>query len=131
MYDIIDGSVSKQAPVNFYTLIAFFKLMHDHANFKIKFVGTDLSVGELIPWRSSYDTPCITPSREVVTGYDVSMMLSANMGTYKTGYKGGQFYMNPESEFYVSPSSQSNEYKVCGFDLVGDTLFLNTLIDEY
>lgn len=121
-------SVDKKS---FMTLHDLLDIAEKHPNHKFKLIGTDLSILEVGSWRGSYDIPSICPSREIHTGQEIADELESKIGNVMYGYKGGEYDIYGDDEFYVADYGSSAEYKIFHYEVEADTVILYTDIDEY
>lgn len=131
IYDIIDGYGQTEDTTTFFTLRDLMDILENYKEKNVKFVGTEKSIGELISWRGSYDIPCLTPINEVKSAADILQMLKENVNTFMYGYKGGEYMMHENSEFYISSYGMNYCYKMCGWEIENNDFIILTKIDEY
>jgi hypothetical protein len=118
--------------VEFFTLGDLLDLAKSYPNHAFKLVGTELGILEVGSWRGSYDIPSLRPTKDKVMGADLIRELTNKIGGTMFGYKGGEYRIYGDSEFYVSAYGSSEEYKVFHhYEVTEDEITLYTDIDKY
>lgn len=132
-YDLITGGSNYIDDGNvFYTIGDLISLLRKYPKRRVTFLGTDLTIGDLISWRGSYDVPAITYTDAIENSSTIADRLEDQLGYTHTGWKGGEFMFYPHNEFYIVPNHSSVEYhKVIGYEMRDDDIVLLTKIDEY
>lgn len=129
-YTIFGETQSIEAK-GFMTLTDLLNLTRQYPEHKFKLIGTDLSILEVGSWRGAYHIPSIRPSHEPHTGREIADELESKIGNIMYGYKGGEYYVHGDAEFYVSHRGSSDQYKIFHYEVLGDFVILYTDIDEY
>jgi len=129
-YDIIGGD-TLGSDNEFYTIQMLIDLAVQHPDKEFTFLGTDYAPKSLSSWRGSYNLPAITYTLGIVNGDMLSNSLLEGLERIHVGYKGGDYRYEAYEEFYVSQESNSDMYKVVGYEVLGNTVTLLTKIDEY
>lgn len=115
----------------FMTLNDLLNLSKQYPEHKFKLIGTDLSILEVVSWRGSYDIPSICPSHKLHTGQEIADELESKIGSIMYGYKGGEYIIYGDDEFYVSNWGSRDEYKIFHYEVEADSVILYTDIDEH
>ena len=117
--------------VEFFTLVDLLDLAKSYPNHAFKLAGTELGILEVGSWRGSYGIPSLRPTKDKVKGADLIKELTNKIGGTMFGYKGGEYRIYGDSEFYVSAYGSSEEYKVFHHEVIGEEVILYTDIDKY
>lgn len=116
---------------DFMTLNELKDLASEYPNHKFKLAGTNLGILRVHSWRGSYYLPAISPIHAEVKGSDLLKELKETINEIQYGYKGGEYLMHGDDEFYVAHIGNADEYKVFHHEILNNEVILYLDIDEY
>lgn len=122
---------SNYESTEFMTLNELKNLASEYPNHKFKLAGTNLGILQVHSWRGSYVLPAVSPTHEVVKGSDLVKELKETINEIQYGYKGGEYFMHGDDEFYVTHIGNADEYKVFHHEVLNNEVILYLDIDEY
>lgn len=132
IYDCLDYSEYGEEDYKFFTIGDMIDACNQHPEKKVKFVGTNYTVGQLQSWRGSYDIPSITYLYgDYKLAKEVADQLELELQKKHCGYKGGEYHFYAYEEFYVAQHGSSSEWKVVDAKVEGEFLVLGTKLDPY
>lgn len=130
-YDIIGGAIMDEEDIKFFTIGNLIELCLEHLDKPFRFLGTDYTVGDLHSWRGSYDLPAISYENGNKVGSVIAQRLVMSLADVHYGWKGGEYMYTRNNEFYVAKQRDSDEYKVCGYEIKEGEVILLTKLDPY
>lgn len=125
------GSNRPAIDYKFFTLLDLYNLAKKYPEHKFTLIDTLYSLDEVKSWRGSYEIPSMTPTLEERTGADIAKEIQDKEGKLMRGYKGGEFYIGVDDEFYISQWGACEEYKISGYMVREKEVILITNLDEY
>jgi hypothetical protein len=131
MYTRVDDFSLKDDEISSLSIEELMSLCHKYPKHIFRFWHTDYSPGELISWRGSYDTPCITYTSESVVG-DSFLKVLQTYDSAHSGYKGGEYTFELDHSPYISQYGSSGNYtKIIGYEVHFDEVILLTQVIPY
>lgn len=122
---------SQPTNCKFFTLLDLYNLAKKYPKHNFTLIDTLYSLDEVKSWRGSYEIPSMTPTDEKRTGADIAKEIQDKEGKFMRGYKGGEYYIDVNDEFYISQWGACEEYKISGFEVREKEVILITNLDEY